>query len=84
MARRADRVLITAPFGRVVEVSPRGGRDTRGGVKIKTFYAMGTRKLDKDVNAFLERGDIDVIDVRYGPSIFYFSVCVLYREKAAV
>lgn len=53
-------------------------------MKIKTFYAMGTRKLDKDVNAFLERGDIDVIDVRYGPSIFYFSVCVLYREKAAV
>lgn len=50
-------------------------------MKIKTFYAMGSRKLDEQVNRFLERGDIEVVDVRYGASVFYFSVLVLYRDK---
>lgn len=50
-------------------------------MKIKTFYAMNPTKLDKQVNEFLDRSDIDVEDIRYSASAFYFSVLVRYREK---
>lgn len=49
-------------------------------MKVKTFYAMSSGRLDRQVNEFLAQPGIEVVDVEFGPNTFYFAVMVLYRE----
>ena len=50
-------------------------------MKIKTFYAMDNKKLDKKVNDFLNSSRIEVIDFKFSHNIFYFSVMVIFNEN---
>lgn len=52
-------------------------------MRIKTFYSFSNSKLDREVNEFLDRPDIEVVDVQFGPTAFYFAVMVQFREAAS-
>lgn len=50
-------------------------------MKIKTFYGMDNDKLDNKVNDFLEKEDVEVLDIKLCNPLFYFTVMIMYKEK---
>jgi hypothetical protein len=69
------------PPGRVGKTIPHA--QERRAMKITTFYAMSTDKLDRQVNAFLDQVDVEVVDVQFAASAFYFAVMVRYQDRRA-
>lgn len=49
-------------------------------MRIKIFQSMSECKVEKKVNEFLSKKDIKVLEIRYKPTIFFFSVMVIYED----
>ena len=56
----------------------------RRDVRIKTFYAISDKGLDRKVNAFLDDAGIEVTDIQFGMNFFYFSAMVVYRDNQEI
>ncbi|WP_022793673.1 hypothetical protein [Marinococcus halotolerans] len=50
-------------------------------MRIKTFYAISDKGLDKKVNAFLDDAGIEVTDIQFGMNFFYFSAMIVYQNN---
>jgi hypothetical protein len=50
-------------------------------LKVKTFYGWSEKGMDKKVNEFLSDTSIDIVDIKFSSTIFYFSAMVIYKEK---
>jgi len=50
-------------------------------MKTKIYYAFSEKKLEEQVNDFLQRVDVELVDLKFSATVFYFSVLILYREK---
>lgn len=50
-------------------------------MQIKIFQSMSETKVENKVNMFIMRKDIKVIELRYAPTAFYFSVMIIYEEN---
>ncbi|MFC3524006.1 hypothetical protein ACFOLK_05125 [Marinococcus halophilus] len=53
-------------------------------MRIKTFYAISDKGLDRKVNAFLDDAGIEVTDIQFGMNFFYFSAMVVYRDNQEI
>ncbi|ABR48058.1 hypothetical protein Amet_1893 [Alkaliphilus metalliredigens QYMF] len=50
-------------------------------MKTKIFYAFNEKTVESKVNDFLENSSVEVIDLKFSATVFYFSVLILYREN---
>ena len=50
-------------------------------MRIKTFYAVSDKGLDKKVNAFLDDGGIEVTGIQFAMNFFYFSAMIVYQDN---
>lgn len=50
-------------------------------MKTKIFYAFNEKKLEDQINVFLERSDVEIIDLQFSATVFYFSVLIMYQQK---
>ncbi|MFC4737143.1 hypothetical protein ACFO4L_11140 [Bacillus daqingensis] len=50
-------------------------------MKVKSFYALSSRQLDKRINVFLEDSQIDVEDIKFSATLFYVAAMVVYRNR---
>ncbi|MFJ7637716.1 sporulation protein Cse60 [Peribacillus sp. NPDC097206] len=51
-------------------------------MKIKTFYGWTEKGMDKKVNEFLAAvPSINVVDIKFGSPVFFFSAMVIYKEE---
>ncbi|MRX74120.1 sporulation protein Cse60 [Bacillus lacus] len=48
-------------------------------MKVKTITGWTEKTLDDKVNDFLSNGSIDIVDIKYSSTIFYFSAMVIYK-----
>ncbi len=48
-------------------------------MNIKIFQSMSETKVEKQVNEFISRNDVKVIELKFQATIFYFSVMVVYE-----
>ncbi|MDV2582346.1 hypothetical protein [Alkalibacillus haloalkaliphilus] len=48
-------------------------------MRVKSFYGMSNDKLDQRINEFLDSQHIEVIDVKFSSTMFYFSAMVIYK-----
>lgn len=49
-------------------------------MKVKILQAMSEKRLEKDVNEFIESSQIKVLGLQYAASVFYFSVMISYED----
>ena len=49
-------------------------------MKIKLIQSMFETKVEKKANEFLAQEGIKVLEIRYKPTAFYFSVMIIYDE----
>jgi len=50
-------------------------------MRVKSFYAVNTQNLDSKVNNFLASNNIEVIDIKFSSSLFYFSSMIIFKEN---
>lgn len=50
-------------------------------MKVKSFSAMTSETLDKKINDFLVNNHIEVIDIKFSSTIFFFSAMVMFNEQ---
>lgn len=48
-------------------------------MKVKLFYAMTEKGLEEKANGFLADPSIEVIDIKFSATIFYFSLLIIYK-----
>lgn len=50
-------------------------------MKVKTFTAFSAKGLDKQINSFIERGEVTVLKIHFSSSTNGVSVLIEYEEK---
>lgn len=48
-------------------------------MKIKIFQSISENTVEKKVNKFIEENDIEVIEMQFRATIFYFAVMITYK-----
>lgn len=49
-------------------------------MKVKILQAMNEKRLEKEVNEFLENPQIKVLELQFSATVFYFSVMISYEN----
>jgi len=49
-------------------------------MKVKILQAMNEKRLEKDVNEFIENSQIKVLELQFAATVFYFSVMISYEN----
>jgi hypothetical protein len=49
-------------------------------MKVKILQAMNEKRLEKDVNEFIENSQIKVLELQFSATVFYFSVMISYED----
>ncbi|WP_166669555.1 hypothetical protein [Paenisporosarcina antarctica] len=50
-------------------------------MKVNSFFAWNNEKLDEKINEFLSSNDdIEVIDIKFSSTMFYFSSMIIYKN----
>ncbi len=49
-------------------------------MKVKILQAMNEKRLEKDVNVFIENSHIKVLGLQFAATVFYFSVMISYED----
>lgn len=49
-------------------------------MRVKTFYGLSEKGMDKKVNEFLEHATIEVVDIKFATPVFFYSAMVIYKE----
>lgn len=49
-------------------------------MKVKILQAMSEKRLEKEVNKFIENTQIKVLGLQFAATIFYFSVMISYED----
>ena len=50
-------------------------------MKVKILQAMSEKRLEKNVNKFIENPEIKVLGLQFAATTFYFSVMISYEDK---
>lgn len=50
-------------------------------LKVKIFYAMTEQGLENKSNDFLSDKSIEVVDIKFSATVFYFSLLIMYKDK---
>lgn len=50
-------------------------------MRVKTFYALSEKGMDRKVNEFLEDTGVEVVDIKFATPIFFFSAMVMYKAS---
>jgi hypothetical protein len=53
-------------------------------MKIKIFQSMFERKVERQVNEFIEKSGIKVLEIQYRPTSLNFTACVIYEGSNGV
>ncbi|MFC3210155.1 hypothetical protein [Planomicrobium okeanokoites] len=48
-------------------------------MRVKTIYAWSETGMDRKVNEFLESTPAEVVDIKFGTPIFFFSAMIMYK-----
>lgn len=49
-------------------------------MKVKILLLMNEKKLEKDVNEFIQNPRIKILGIQFSASVFYFSVMISYED----
>lgn len=49
-------------------------------MKVKILQAMSEKRLEKEINEFINNPQIKVLALQFAATIFYFSVMISYED----
>ncbi|TQI67282.1 hypothetical protein [Clostridium sp. KNHs216] len=49
-------------------------------MKVKILQAMTEKRLEKDINEFIENSQIKVLELQFAATVLFFSVMISYED----